>query len=166
MRSNVEPTLLLVSACLLGAPVAYDGGGRCLEELLPFGARGRVIPVCPEVAGGLPIPRPSAEIVGGSGADVLGGRARIVAVDGADVTESYLRGAEIALAVAERHGCTVALLRERSPSCGVHRIYNGTHSHRQKPGEGVTTALLRQNGVRVYSDRELEGASIRALFRK
>jgi uncharacterized protein YbbK (DUF523 family) len=145
----------LVSACLLGIPCAYDGRGHLVEELLAFAARGLVVPVCPEVLGGLSIPRLPAEIVGEGGADVLVGRARVVTKEGRDVTDAYVRGAEGALAAATRHGVSVAILRQRSPSCGSKWIYDGTHGGILREGEGVTAALLRQHGVAVWSEDDV-----------
>ena len=142
----------LVSACLLGFPTAYDGDARPWAELIALAARVWVVPICPEVAGGLPVPRPPAEIVGGDGDDVLEGRARVVMVTGEDVTEAYLRGAECALEAARRHTITTAILKQRSPSCGSTCIYDGTHSGRLRAGQGVTAALLRRHGVAVWSD--------------
>ncbi len=142
----------LVSACLLGMPTAYDGQGRPVERLIERAARGEVVPICPEMAGGLPVPRPPAEIVGGSGEDVLDGQARVVTIDGQDVTEAYLRGAEAALAVARRLGIRKAILKAHSPSCGCRLIYDGTHSGRLIPGQGVTAALLRREGIEVVSE--------------
>ena len=142
----------LVSACSLGCPTAYDGEARLQGELVALAARGQVVPVCPEVAGGLPTPRPTAEIVGGDGNDVLDGRARVMTVTGQDVTEAFLRGAEHTLAVARRYGVTRAILRQCSPSCGSACIYDGTHSGRLRDGPGVTAALLRRHGVIVDSD--------------
>jgi uncharacterized protein YbbK (DUF523 family) len=146
----------LVSACLLGMPVAYDGQGRAAESLLALATRVWVVPVCPEVAGGLPVPRPPAEIVGGDGGDVLEGRARVVTVTGEDVTEAYLRGAETALATARRHSISTAILRQRSPSCGSACIYDGSHSGKLRAGQGVTAALLRRHGVTVWSEDDLD----------
>lgn len=143
----------LVSACLLGLPCAYDGRGHPVDDLLALAACGQVVPICPEVAGGLPIPRPPAEIVGGDGGDVLDGRARVVTVAGDDVTAAFLRGAERALAVARQHGIVTAILRQRSPSCGSTCICDGTHSGTLVPGQGVTAALLRRHGVEVFADR-------------
>jgi uncharacterized protein YbbK (DUF523 family) len=142
----------LISACLLGIPCAYDGQGRLIPELLALTSRGQVVPICPEVAGGLPIPRPTAEIAGGEGGDVLDGRARVVTIAGDDVTAAFLRGAERALAVAQQHGISVAILRQRSPSCGSACIYDGTHSGILRAGQGVTAALLRRHGVTAYSE--------------
>jgi uncharacterized protein YbbK (DUF523 family) len=150
-ETDVKP-IYLVSACLLGIPCAYDGGAHPQSELIALAARGLVVPICPEVAGGLPAPRPPAEIVGGDGDDVLDGQARVVTVEGEDVTAAYLRGAECALATARRHGITTAILKQRSPSCGSACIYDGTHSGYLVTGQGVTAALLRRHGVTVWSE--------------
>jgi len=115
-------------------------------------AEGRAVLVCPEVDGGLGTPRPPAEIVGGDGADVLAGRARVVTVQGEDVTEAYIRGAERALRVAEQRGATRAILKARSPSCGSGNIYDGTFSKTLLAGDGVTAALLKMNGIDVATD--------------
>ncbi len=151
--------VILVSACLLGLPTAYDGRGHPLAELIRLAAMGRVIPVCPEVAGGLPVPRPPAEIVGGSGGDVLDGRARVLTASGEDVSEAYIRGAEAALALVRRYGIRLAVMKARSPSCGPSGIYDGTHSRRLVPGEGVAVALLRRAGVEVISEELLPDKS-------
>lgn len=145
---------LLVSACLLGFCTAHDGDSRPHPALQALAARGRVAPICPEVAGGLPVPRRPAEIRGGDGADVLDGRARVVTVEGRDVTAQYLAGAQAALKVARRFGLDRAVLKARSPSCGVGRIYDGTFSQQLRPGDGVTAALLEREGIAVYSDEE------------
>jgi uncharacterized protein YbbK (DUF523 family) len=149
------PTIYLVSACLLGVPCAYDGRGRLVSKLSALASRVPVVPVCPEVAGGLLIPRPTAEIVGGDGGDVWDGRARVVTAADADVTDSFLRGAERALAVVLRHGISEAILKQRSPSCGSACIYDGTHSGTLREGQGVTTALLQRHGVQVLAEGDV-----------
>jgi uncharacterized protein YbbK (DUF523 family) len=146
--------VFLVSACLLGMPTVYDGRSHPQPGLIRLAARGCIIPICPEIAGGLGTPRPTAEIVGGSGEDVLDGRARVLTVSGEDVTEAYVRGAERTWAVARQYNVTAAILRQRSPSCGSDRIYDGTHTGRLMPGQGVTAALLRRHGVTVCSERK------------
>ena len=151
-----ESPVYLVSACLLGIPAAYDGRGRPMMELVALAAQGQAVPVCPEVAGGLSIPRPPAEIVGGSGEDVLDGRARVVTADGQDVTAAYLKGAEVALAAARRCGARVAVLKARSPSCGSRQIYDGSHTGCLVPGQGVAAALLRRAGLHVVSEERFE----------
>ena len=151
-----EKSICLVSACLLGCPTAYDGEARLQAGLVALTAQGRVVPVCPEVAGGMGIPREPAEIVGGDGDDVLDGQARVVTVAGVDVTEAYLRGAECALEVVKQHNITRAILKQRSPSCGSTHVYDGTHSGRLRAGQGVTAALLRRHGVTVWSEDDLD----------
>ncbi|WP_409287273.1 DUF523 domain-containing protein [Pseudomonas guariconensis] len=154
---------VLVSACLLGQPVRYDGRDSGHPDLLQrWQAEGRVVPLCPEVAGGLPTPRPPAEIPRGQGAAVLDGQAQVVTVTGLDVSEAFLAGARQALALVREHGIRVAVLKAGSPSCGNRLTYDGTFSGVKVPGEGVTTALLRREGVLVFSELELEDAQ-RAL---
>jgi len=150
---------VLVSACLLGQPVRYDGRDSGHPDVLRrWQAEGRVIPLCPEVAGGLPTPRPPAEIPGGQGGAVLDGLAQVVTVAGVDVSEAFLAGARQALALVRQHGVRVAVLKAGSPSCGNRLTYDGTFSGVKVPGEGVTTALLRREGVQVFSELELEEA--------
>jgi uncharacterized protein YbbK (DUF523 family) len=145
----------LVSACLLGIPCAYDGQGRLVEALFSLAALGRAVPICPEVAGGLPAPSPTAEIVGGDGGDVLDGRARVVTIAGDDVTAAFLHGAEHALVLVQQHSISVAILKQCSPSCGSTCIYDGTHSGVLRGGQGVTTALLRRHGLEVLSEGDI-----------
>jgi uncharacterized protein YbbK (DUF523 family) len=151
---------ILISACLLGERVRYHGGDATLSDPILDGWRreGRLVPFCPEVAGGLPVPRPAAEIQGPGGAAVLTGEGRVVTSGGSDVTEAFLAGARGALEVATRHGARVAVLKEGSPSCGTREIYDGTFTGRRRAGGGVTAALLAENDVRVFDERELEAA--------
>jgi len=150
---------VLVSACLLGQPVRYDGRASGHPDVLQaWQAAGRVVPLCPEVAGGLPTPRPPAEIPGGQGSAVLDGQAQVLTVTGEDVSDAFLAGAQLALALVRRHGIQVAVLKSGSPSCGNRLTYDGTFSGVKVPGEGVTTALLRREGVLVFSELELDEA--------
>lgn len=149
---------VLVSACLLGRPVRYNGSAKTLEDALldRWVSEGRVVSVCPEVMAGLPTPRPPAEIANGeSGAAVIERDGRIVEADGNDVTDAYLAGARIALEHAVRHDCRYALLTDGSPSCGGSFIYDGTFKSRRIDGEGVTAALLRQHGITVFTQTEI-----------
>ncbi|MEV4564079.1 DUF523 domain-containing protein [Nonomuraea sp. NPDC049419] len=159
---------ILVSACLMGRKVRYDGGAKTSSDALLAGWReeGRLVPFCPEVAGGLPVPRPAAEIEGGlGGAAVLDGTARVLATDGADVTAAFVAGARGALAVARSQGVRMAVLKEGSPSCGVLTVYDGSFSGRRAPGQGVTTALLESHGIRVFAEDQVAEAAdyLRAL---
>ncbi|WPC04957.1 DUF523 domain-containing protein [Pseudomonas sp. MBLB4123] len=150
---------ILVSRCLLGHPVRYDGGAHGPFGLLErWQAEGRVVALCPEVAGGLPTPRPPAEIPGGQGGQVLDGLLPVRSVDGEDFTAAFLAGAQQALALVERHQIRLALLKARSPSCGNRENYDGSFSGRRVAGEGVTAALLRRAGVQIFSEEELAEA--------
>lgn len=154
---------ILVSRCLLGHAVRYDGGAHGpIALLLQWQAEGRVVALCPELAGGLATPRPPAEIPGGQGAAVLDGRLAVRTVAGEDVGAAFLAGAQAALALVRQHGIRVAVLKARSPSCGNLENYDGSFSGRRVPGEGVTAALLRRAGVRVFNEEQLEEAA-RAL---
>lgn len=137
---------ILVSACLLGAACRYDGASKeypLIDELCRLH---EVVPVCPEQLGGLPTPRDPAERQGEC----------VVTRAGADVTAQYVRGAQQALLLARRLGCEVAVLKEKSPSCGSGRIYDGTFSGTLTDGYGVTAQLLRREGIRVLGESELE----------
>lgn len=164
MRGNVKldsaspgktDSLLLVSACLVGIPCQYDGGSCPNDQIQYLATQGGALPFCPEVAGGLPTPRPPAEVQGGDGADVLEGRARVVNVEGRDVTAEFLAGAQKALRVAQRWDIKEAVLKARSPSCGVGQIYDGSFSGRLVEGNGVTAALLKREGIIVKSEEEV-----------
>jgi uncharacterized protein YbbK (DUF523 family) len=158
------PPKILISACLLGRPVRYDGKGKLLADpqIERWKAEGRLVGYCPEQAGGLPTPRPPAEIEGGmSGDDVLAGHARVLELTGGDVTAEFVEGGKRAVAFAGEQGCTVALLIDGSPSCGSGFIYDGTFSGIRHPGFGVTAALMRRAGIEVFSDRELDRLAAR-----
>ncbi len=142
---------IVLSACLLGVRCRYDGGDSRNETAIKHGEKYTLIPVCPEESGGLPTPRPPAEIVGGDGGDVLDGRAKVMTADRTDVTEAYLKGAHHALRVAQSNKATHVVLKARSPSCGCGDIYDGTFSGTLTPGDGVTTALLKRHGITVTS---------------
>ena len=146
---------LLISSCLLGSACRYDGGHCLNRQIAPFIEDREIIEVCPEVAGGLTIPRAPAEIVGGEGNNVIAGSACVIDRTGRDITEAFLKGARDILALARSRGVTAAILKERSPSCGVNQIYDGSFSGRLRAGAGVTSALLKANGLMVVSDEEL-----------
>ena len=153
---------ILVSSCLLGQPVRYDGSaGGPFTRLQRWQAEGRVIPICPEVSGGLLTPRPPAEIPGGQGAAVVAGELKVITVNGADVTAEFLLGAELAVRLAKQHGMRFAVLKARSPSCGNRENYDGTFTGTRVSGEGVTAAALRQAGVQVFNEEELDELALR-----
>jgi len=156
---------LLVSACLLGDPVRYDGQAKTLGHagLERLQAEGRVVAFCPEVAGGLPVPRPpaeiiSTEIIAADGSAVLAGRAHVTTRDGCDVSDYFIAGAKQALELCREQGIAAAVLTETSPSCGSNQIYDGSFTRRSIDGSGVTATLLRQQGIAVFSQFQLDTA--------
>ena len=138
--------MILVSACLLGCACRYDGQCKPHPLAQELAKRGLAVPVCPEQLGGLPTPRKPSERRGD----------QVVMGDGRDVTAEYRRGAEEALRLAELYGCRAAVLKERSPSCGCGRIYDGTFTGTLRPGDGVTAEMLKAHGMQVYGEREIE----------
>ena len=151
---------VLVSRCLLGHSVRYDGGASGpYDRLAQWQAQGRVVALCPEVAGGLPTPRAPAEIPGGQGTAVLDGSAPVVTIDGDTVTEAFVSGAHQALALVEQHGIRIAILKAHSPSCGNLLTYDGSFSGVKVQGQGVTAALLMRAGVQVFSELQLAQAA-------
>ncbi|MEK1908567.1 purine-nucleoside phosphorylase [Pseudomonas chlororaphis] len=151
---------ILVSRCLLGHRVRYDGGASGpFDQLASWQAEGRVVALCPEVAGGLPTPRAAAEIPGGQGGEVLDGLARVITSEGEDVSAEFLSGARQALELVREHGIRIAVLKANSPSCGNLLTYDGSFSGVKVSGEGVTAALLKRAGVQVFSELELAEAA-------
>lgn len=154
---------VLVSACLLGVPVRYNGADVAsnAEVLQRWTQEGRVIAVCPEVDAGLPVRRPPAEVsdaAGGNG--VLAGTARVFEKTGGDVTREFVAGAERVAEVARQHGIRVAILKEGSPSCGSSFTYDGSFSGQRIPVPGVTAARLIKAGIRVFSETQLAEAEL------
>ena len=142
---------ILISACLLGNKVRYDGKDNLIDNDLVrrLSREGRLVPVCPEIEGGLPIPRPPAEIQ-----DKF--PLRITSINGEDVTPQFLAGAERAIEIAERENCCCALLKSRSPSCGNLEVYDGNFTDTIKAGSGATADELMRNGLPVYNERQLD----------
>jgi len=138
--------MILVSACLLGVNCQYNGESDFTKELLEFlKNKGEFITVCPEVLGGLPIPRDGAEIVAN----------KVKTTKGNDVTKKFLEGAEKVLKFAKENNVDLAILKAKSPSCGVGMIYDGTFSRKLIEGDGITAALLRKNGIKVMTEKDL-----------
>lgn len=152
---------VLVSACLLGERVRYHGGDARVEDVIleRWRSEGRLVPACPEVAGGLPVPRPAAEMVGGDGTQVLEGGASVRDRAGRDVTRAFLGGARDALDVALARGARLAILKDGSPSCGSSYVYDGTFRGQRSEGMGVTAAVLAAGGIRVFSERQVAEAA-------
>lgn len=146
--------MILVSSCLAGLKVRYNGT-HCLDEkVAKLIEEKKAVAVCPEVLGGLSIPREPAEIIGGDGNDVLDGKAKVVTENGKDVTEHFLRGAYATLEVAKKVGATLVVLKENSPSCGSTMVYSGEFNGQKIAGDGVTSALLKRNGFKVISEEQ------------
>ena len=145
---------IAVSACLLGTPCRYDGGSKPCETVIALGERHTLVPVCPEVMGGLSTPRTPSEIVCAEPYCVHN-------AEGADNTEAFVRGAELALACAQEHACELAILKAKSPSCGIGRVYDGTFTGTVIPGDGVTAQLLKANGIQVVGESRAEELLVR-----
>ncbi|HKY74846.1 MAG TPA: DUF523 domain-containing protein [Acidimicrobiia bacterium] len=148
MADQSKPALL-VSACLLGVACNHEGRGSPRAVVDELARHYRLVPVCPEVLGGLPTPRAAAELQG----------YRVVNIEGEDVTAAYRRGAEAAVAVALAVGAERAVLKARSPSCGSSSVYDGTFSRRLVPGRGVTAAALAAAGLEVGSEEDAAAAA-------
>ena len=139
----------IASACLVGKKCRYDGQARENAFVKHLYEENKVLPVCPECLAGLESPRCPSEIVGGSGEDVLAGRARVMGEDGSDRTAAFIAGAQKTLEAAQANGAERAYLKSKSPSCGSGRIYDGSFSGTLQAGDGVAAALLKQNDIEV-----------------
>ena len=139
----------LVSACLAGKCCRYDGKANTHPMIKQWVADGRAIPVCPEQLGGLPTPRVPAEI------QKQGDQIKIMTQTKQDVTLAYEKGAAATLAIARQYGCTKAVMKAKSPSCGCGMIYDGSFSHNLIPGDGITVRLLKENGIEVITEDQL-----------
>ncbi|WP_447215461.1 DUF523 domain-containing protein [Citrobacter pasteurii] len=148
---------ILVSACLVGFKVRYDGSEKAqmTNQLQRWHKEQRLVIHCPELAAGLPIPHPPAEIVSAEGKDAVQAQARILEITGQDVTEHYQLAAWLALRTAQESGCTAALLTDGSPTCGSQFIYDGSFSGQRKSGMGIAASLLTEHGIAVFSEKRL-----------
>ncbi len=142
--------LIVVSACLAGIPCAYDGHTRSDFEVKEIVSKGKAIPLCPEILGGLSIPREKAEIFGGEGKDVVLRKAKVLTESGKDVSSHFLEGAEIVLRVVKSLKIKKAILKSYSPSCGYGEIFDGTFKGKLKKGNGVLAEMLAQEGVEIW----------------
>ena len=144
----------LISACLVGDNVRYDGNNCLQPQLLQLLREQRAVSICPEVIGGLKTPRAAAEIVGGGGLDVLQGRAKVLDCTGQDVSAAFIRGAYAALELAQQHQVTHVVLKANSPSCGSTHIYDGHFRGVKIAADGVTAALLKQHAYTIISEEQ------------
>ena len=137
MKENI-----LVSACLLGEKCRFDGKSKPCDKVIKLNEKYNLIPVCPEVLGGLETPRTPCEIRNG----------KVISANGIDRTIEYTTGAQIALEIAKENNCKVAILKSKSPSCGKGKIFDGTFSGTLTDGNGITAQLLTENGIDVYNE--------------
>lgn len=137
---------ILVSACLLGKNCKYNGTNNRNEKVIALAEKHNIIPICPESFAKLPVPRPPAEIKNG----------RVYNKNGEDLTEKFKEGAKTALEKAIENGCTAAVLKERSPSCGYKEIYDGTFSGKTICGNGIAAQLLHDNGITIFGESEVD----------
>jgi uncharacterized protein YbbK (DUF523 family) len=146
--------MILVSSCLAGLKVRYNCTHSLNNEINKLVEENKAITICPELLGGFSTPREPAEIIGGNGEDVLNGKAKVIEKSGKDVTELYIKGAYATLEKALEINATIVVLKENSPSCGSLKIYNGEFIGKKIEGMGVTSALLKRNGLRVISEEQ------------
>lgn len=147
--------MILVSSCLAGLDVRYNGTNCLNDKIRKLVEENKAMTICPELLGGFSTPREPAEIIGGTGEDVLDGTAKVVDQSGKDVTQLYLKGAYSTLEKAIELHATLIVLKENSPSCGSSTIYNGEFTGKKMMGMGVTSALLKRNGLKVISEDQL-----------
>ena len=150
--NNSDRRKFLVSACLTGEKCRWDGTSSLIKEFRALREKGLAVPFCPEVEGGISVPHSRCEIIGGGGADVIDGKARVVMEAGVEVTAQFLKGARRALVLCEQLGLREAVLKSRSPSCATFCIYDGTFSGKLKKGKGVTAAFLEAHGIMVRDE--------------
>ena len=144
-----DEEMVLISSCLAGINVKYNGDNNMDHQMAARLNRGRAIALCPEVLGGLSVPRPSCEIMKDPS-----GKAKVMDQEGDDVTDAFVKGAEKTLAVCRAAGIKKAVLQERSPSCGVGSIYDGTFSGNLIEGNGLTAQILKDAGIQVYAPEQ------------
>ena len=137
---------VLVSACLMGENCKYNGGNNYVKDIELIKTKANLVSVCPEVDGGLSVPRAPSEIKD----------ERVVAKSGEDVTEYFVKGAELALETAKKHSCEFALLKAKSPSCGNGMVYDGSFEGVLCEGDGVTASLLKKNGIKVLNETQID----------
>jgi uncharacterized protein YbbK (DUF523 family) len=137
--------MIIVSACLAGVECRYNGQAFPMPKVIEMVKKGQALPLCPEILGALPTPRPSAEQSGG----------RILSKDGQEVTHAYVIGAQVALQIAQAVGCKKAILKSKSPTCGCGMIYDGTFSGKLIAGDGIFCRLLKAENIEVYTENDI-----------
>lgn len=147
--------MIVISACLCGINCKYNGKNNLNEKALKLFEEGKAVLICPEELGGMSTPRIPHEIIEGTGAEVLDGKALVVSKDGENSTEKFIRGAEDALKIAKTADAKLAILKAKSPSCGCGKIYDGSFKGIKREGNGVTAELFLRNGIKVITEEEL-----------
>jgi uncharacterized protein YbbK (DUF523 family) len=146
--------MIIVSSCLAGVKCRHDGKSKEAELIRKLVHERKAIPLCPEVMGGRPVPRTPCEITGGTADDVLAGSAKVMDKKGNDVTAEIVEGAKIVAAAVKRMNITAVILKTKSPSCGRGKIYDGTFSGKLIDGNGILTAVLLREGIKVYTEED------------
>lgn len=152
MDENGSDGMIGVSACLIGEAVRYDGGHKRQDALKQLIDCGEAVAICPEVLGGLSVPREPSELINGDGVSVWEGHREVRTQSGRDVTQAFKLGAQEALHILQQYHIDTVILKDGSPSCGSTEIYDGQFNGTKTQGVGVTTALLQQHGIRVYNE--------------
>lgn len=152
---RAKQEVVLISACLIGINCSWDGKNKLNKKCLKLFKEGKFISVCPEQLGGLPTPRSPQEIQEGTGERVLNGKCKVKNKDGKDLTKNFIKGARGTLKIAKLVGAKEAIFKSKSPSWGCGTTYDGSFSGRLIPGDGVTTALLKRNGIRVITEKDI-----------
>lgn len=157
--------MILVSACLLGVCCKYSGGDNKNNRVIELMKKHSLIPICPEQLGGLSTPRKPAEIQAEDAKEVLEGKGKVLNTCGEDVTQNFIKGAYEALKIAELYNAKIAILKSKSPSCGCGLIYDGSFSGKLKRGNGVTAELLIQNGIKVYTEEDIDDTILENIMK-
>ena len=155
MDSLLKGKKILLSACLTGVNCTFRGTNNLNDKLKKLADSGTTVALCPEVFGKMGVPRENIELLGGDGNDVLDGKARAVSSSGKDVTKNVIAGAKNVLDIVRKYGIKEAVLKSNSPTCGSGTIYDGTFSKKLKKGDGVLAALLKRNGIKVITEKDI-----------
>ena len=144
--------MILVSGCLSGNNCFYNGLSKISDPIKKLVEEGHAVPACPELLGGLSMPRECSEIKGGTGLDVLKGKSRVITESGIDVTDNFIAGAKALLSIAKKHKAKKAILKSRSPACGLGQIHDGSFTGKIIKGDGVAASLLKINGIKIIGE--------------
>jgi uncharacterized protein YbbK (DUF523 family) len=152
--------MIIVSACLAGINCNYKGESKPNEKIISLIKERKAIPICPEQLGGLTTPRSGARILSGNGEDILEGKSELITDNGGNVTKEYIKGAEETLRILKMFNCDTVILKQGSPSCGKGKTQGGESERKLFQGDGVTTSLLKRNGIKLFSEEDLENGEL------